>query len=79
MEYRYTVVYEPDLEDGGYVVTVPALGLATQGETLSEARTMVHEAIMGYLEGLRKIGAKLPTESTIIAKRIKKERISVRL
>ncbi|MBI4021917.1 MAG: type II toxin-antitoxin system HicB family antitoxin [Candidatus Andersenbacteria bacterium] len=79
MEYRYTVVFEPDLEVGGYVVTVPALGLATQGETLSEARTMVQEAIMGYLESLQKIGAKLPYESRIIAKRIKKERISVRL
>lgn len=38
IEYRYTVVYEP-AEEGGYVVTVPALpGLVTEGDTLDESR-----------------------------------------
>ena len=51
-EYRYTVVFEP-AEEGGYVVTVPALGgLTTQGETLAEARAMAKEAILGYLEAV---------------------------
>ncbi len=39
-EYRFTVVYEP-AEEGGYVVTCPALSaVITQGETLEEARAM---------------------------------------
>ena len=61
-EYRYTVVFEP-AEEGGYVVTVPALGgLTTQGETLAEARAMAKEAILGYLEALAKSGDEIPVE-----------------
>ena len=62
IEYRYTVVYEP-AEEGGYVVTVPALpGLVTEGDTLEEARAMAEDAIRGYLESLRKHGEEIPTE-----------------
>ena len=46
-EYAYTVVFEPDPDKGGYVATVPALGIATQGETLEETRRMAQEAIAG--------------------------------
>lgn len=61
-EYRYTVIFEP-AQEGGYVVTVPALpGLVTQGETLEEARAMVREAILGYLESLRNHGEEIPVE-----------------
>jgi antitoxin HicB len=61
-EYRYTVVYEP-AEEGGYVVTVPALpGLVTEGDTLTEARAMAEDAIRGYLESLRKHGEAIPIE-----------------
>ncbi len=60
--YRYTVVFEP-AEEGGYCVYVPALdGLATQGETLEEAREMAKEVIIGYLEALAKDGRPAPTE-----------------
>ena len=62
IEYRYTVVYEP-AEEGGYVVTVPALpGLVTEGDTLEEARAMAEDAIRGYLESLRKHGEAIPVE-----------------
>lgn len=62
--YRYTVVFEP-AEEGGYVVHVPALNsLATQGETLEEAREMAREAIEGYLECLKDKGISIPTEET---------------
>ena len=48
-EYTYTVLFEP-AEEGGYVVTVPALpGCVTQGETLEEAREMATDAILGYI------------------------------
>jgi predicted RNase H-like HicB family nuclease len=50
-EYTYTVVFEPDLEAGGYVVTCPALpGVVTEGDTLEEARAMAADAIRAYLE-----------------------------
>lgn len=46
---KYTAIFEP-AEEGGYVVSVPALpGCATQGETFEEAVIMVKDAIQGYL------------------------------
>lgn len=61
-QYRYTVIFEP-AQEGGYVVTVPALpGCATQGETLEEARQMVKEAIQAYLESLQQDGEDIPIE-----------------
>lgn len=60
-EYTYTVIFEPDQEAGGYVVTCPALpGLVTEGDTLEEARAMAADAIRGYLESLQKDGLPLP-------------------
>lgn len=50
--YRYTVIFE-EAEEGGYVVTYPALpGLVTEGDTLEEARAMTKDAIKGYLESI---------------------------
>jgi len=61
-DYLYTAVFEP-AEEGGYVVTVPALpGLVTEGDTLEEARAMVKDAIRGYLESLMKHGEEIPLE-----------------
>ena len=61
-QYHYTAVFEP-AEEGGYIVTIPALhGLTTQGETLDEARAMAKEAILGYLEALVKSGEEIPVE-----------------
>ncbi len=61
VEYTYAVVFEPDLEAGGYVVTCPALpGLVTEGDTLEEARAMAADAIHAYLESLREDGLPLP-------------------
>ena len=64
--YRYTVIFE-SAEEGGYVVHVPALnGLATQGETLEEARAMARDAIEGYIECLKDKGLPIPTEDANI-------------
>jgi predicted RNase H-like HicB family nuclease len=61
-EYSYTVLLEP-AEEGGFVVTCPALpGLVTEGDTLEEARTMAQDAIRGYLESLRKDHLPIPKE-----------------
>lgn len=60
-QYSYAVVFEPDEESGGYVVTCPALpGLVTEGDTLEEARAMAADAIRGYLESLLKHGEPIP-------------------
>lgn len=59
-EYTCTCLFEPD-EDGGFVVTCPALpGLVTQGDTMEEAREMAGEAIELYLESLLADGGPLP-------------------
>ncbi len=43
-------------DEGGYVVSVPALdGCFTQGETVEEALENAKEAILCYLEGLEKV------------------------
>lgn len=61
-EYRYTVLFEP-AEEGGYVVTCPALpGLVTEGDTLEEAREMAEDAIRAYLDSLNKDGEAPPPD-----------------
>ena len=54
--HKYTVLFQP-AEEGGFVVTCPALpGLVTEGDSLEEARAMAEDALRGYLESLRKGG-----------------------
>lgn len=61
-ELSYTVIFEP-AEEGGYVVTVPALpGCITEGDTLEEARANAKEAIECYLESLLKDGEPIPED-----------------
>jgi antitoxin HicB len=48
---RYAILLTPDLEDGGYTVTVPALpGCITHGDTFDDAFEMARDAIACYLE-----------------------------
>lgn len=59
---KYTAIFEP-AEEGGYVVSVPALpGCATQGETFEEAVRMVKDAIQGYITVLKKEDEEIPNE-----------------
>lgn len=61
----YTVILEPDLEEGGYTVTVPALpGCITQGETVEECLERAREAIEGFIESLKADGEPIPEETT---------------
>jgi antitoxin HicB len=56
----FTAVFEP-AEEGGYVVTFPAIpNLATQGETLDEARMMAEDCLRCYVEGMAADGRPLP-------------------
>ena len=76
-QYRYTVLFEP-AEEGGYVVTCPALpGLVTEGDTLEEARAMAADAIRGYLESLAKDGRPMPAEDPQPRAEIIKETVAV--
>ncbi len=73
-EYIYTVLFQPAAE-GGFVVTCPALpGLVTEGDTLEEARAMAQDAILAYLESLRKDHLPIPSDRMPV-----KEEVRVRL
>lgn len=64
-QYSYTVLFEP-AEEGGYVVTCPALpGVVTEGDTLEEARAMAKDAIRCYLESLTKDGEPIPDDKEL--------------
>ncbi|HYB58280.1 MAG TPA: type II toxin-antitoxin system HicB family antitoxin [Alphaproteobacteria bacterium] len=76
-EYRYTVLFEP-AEEGGYVVTCPALpGLVTEGDTLEEARAMAADAIRGYLESLAKDRLPFPPENPQPPAHVLRETVAV--
>lgn len=61
---QYTIFLEPDLEEGGYTVTVPALpGCITQGDTIEQCIERAREAIAGYIESLRAAGESVPEET----------------
>ena len=59
---KYTAIFEPE-EDGGYVVSVPAIpGCVTQGDTFEEAVEMVKDALEGCLAVLKEEGQEIPRE-----------------
>jgi predicted RNase H-like HicB family nuclease len=61
--YSYTIILDPDPDEGGYTVTVPALpGVVTQGDTLEEAIARAGEAIQCHIEGLLADGEPVPEE-----------------
>lgn len=73
--YKYTAIFEP-AEEGGYIVRVPVLGgLITQGETLSEAKYMVKDAIKCYLESLAEDGLPIPEEKEEVIPVIEKVQV----
>ena len=57
---KYLVYLQP-AEEGGYIVSCPALpGCVTQGETVEKALEMIRDAIEGYIESLRAHGEPVP-------------------
>ena len=58
----FKVILRPDLEDGGFNVSCPALpGCHSQGRTKAEAIANISEAIRGYIASLRKHGEPIPS------------------
>ncbi len=61
---NYTIILEPDHDEGGYTVTVPALpGCITQGESTEQCIERAREAIIGYIESLQLAGEPVPEET----------------
>lgn len=59
---KYTAIFEP-AQEGGYVVSVPALpGCLSEGDTFEEAVRMIKDAMKGYLAVLKKEGLDIPKE-----------------
>ena len=64
--YRYTIILQPDEEEGGYTVTVPALpGCITQGKTMDEAIEMAKDAICLHIESLIAEGQPVPDVNSL--------------
>jgi predicted RNase H-like HicB family nuclease len=60
---HFNVVLRPEPE-GGFTAIVPALpGCVTHGRTLDEAKEMARDAIVGYIESLRKHREPIPTDN----------------
>jgi predicted RNase H-like HicB family nuclease len=60
---RYSIIITSDIDEGGFVVTVPALpGRVTQADTIEDAITRAHEAIAGHIEALELTGQPVPEE-----------------
>ncbi len=63
MKYlNYSVIFRAEPE-GGYTAIVPSLpGCISYGKTVEKARDMIEDAILGYVESLRKHGEAIPKE-----------------
>ena len=70
MSRTYTIILEPS-EDGGFVVTVPALPEAgTQGDTREEALANAREAIELVIEHRLSRGEPIPRDIEPLVERV---------
>ena len=47
--YQYTAIFEPDIEVGGYTVTIPSLpGCISEGDSFEQALKNIKEAASLY-------------------------------
>ncbi len=75
---RYTVILEPDPDDGGYVVRIPAFPHAhTQGDDVEDALRNAREVIALEIEVMTERGEELPAPDGDAAIRV--ERVVVTL
>lgn len=64
---RYAVLFEPE-DDGRFTVICPSLpGVVTFGETKTEARELVADAIILYLDTLADLGRPIPADDAVDA------------
>lgn len=63
--FKYSAVFEPDKEQGGYTVTIPSLpGCISEGDTFEQALKNIQEAAELYLEDMKE--SEIPEEKTPI-------------
>lgn len=61
----YNVIFKPE-PDGGFTAIVPTLpGCVTYGKTLPEAKTMITDAISGYIASLTKHNEPVPSDESV--------------
>ncbi|NQU77849.1 type II toxin-antitoxin system HicB family antitoxin [Candidatus Falkowbacteria bacterium] len=61
---NYNLIFKPEPE-GGFTVIVPSLpGCITYGKNLAEAKEMAKDAILGYIESLKKHDEAIPSDET---------------
>ncbi|MDO8690631.1 MAG: type II toxin-antitoxin system HicB family antitoxin [Dehalococcoidia bacterium] len=66
---EYTVVLEPNGDEPGYTVTVPALpGCVSCGETLEEALENIRDAIALWIRLAKKQGEPVPADTAVVSK-----------
>lgn len=71
---RYTVVLTPELEDGGYSVSVPALpGCYSQGDTVEDALAHIREAIGLHIWSLQQEGEPVPDDVAPLIRAVEAE------
>ena len=71
---RYTVVLTPEVEDGGYSVSVPALpGCYSQGNTVEDALDRIREAIGLHLWSMQQDGEPIPDDVTPVIQTVDAE------
>lgn len=59
---NYNLIFKPEPE-GGFTVIVPSLpGCISFGKNLVEAKEMARDAILGYIESLKKHGESIPSD-----------------
>ena len=59
---RFNLIFTPE-PTGGFTVTAPALpGCISFGKNLKEAKSMIADAIAGYLASLHKHHQPIPTD-----------------
>jgi antitoxin HicB len=64
----FTLLLDPDEEEGGYTVTVPVLpGCITQGDTLEEALENARDAVTLHLRGFAEDGEPVPHDAVAAA------------
>jgi antitoxin HicB len=67
---KYKVIFE-QAEEGGYVVTCPAVpGTVSQGDTYEEAIVNIKEALELALECYREDGVTLPEDVEVIVEEV---------
>lgn len=60
---QYNVIFRPEPE-GGFTALVPALpGCISYGQDLDEAKTMIIDAIQGYIASLKKHKEQIPSDN----------------